>query len=212
MKIMLGRIWDSLKFGETVLLEHSATTPTALGLCHLIKWAKGKEYDVLIDDILDSLYLYKMHMKLSGCGDEILDNVRVIKTGGRLEVGKVIERLSIKEPVIQEQEYRRVFGPLLEETKVVNPVVGFEKLLLLTNSKREIITTLNNILSFVGDERRIAFYFINVDVLESITPRVLPLLEEIATTVVRITKDGRSFRFAVVKSINNEIDGMEIKV
>ncbi|WP_235507174.1 DUF257 domain-containing protein [Thermococcus barophilus] len=38
------------------------------------------------------------------------------------------------------------------------------------------------------------------------------MLEEIATTVVRITKDGRSFRFAVVKSINNEIDGMEIKV
>ncbi|ALM74978.1 DUF257 family protein [Thermococcus barophilus] len=171
MKIMLGRIWDSIKFGETVLLEHSATTPTALGLCHLIKWAKGKEYDVLIDDILDSLYLYKMQMKLSGCGDEILDNVKVIKAGGRLEVGKVIERLSIKEPVIQEREYRRVFDPLLEETKVVNPVVGFEKLLLLADSKREIITTLNNILSFVGDERRIAFYFINVDVLESITPK-----------------------------------------
>ncbi|WP_324736031.1 DUF257 family protein [Thermococcus sp. SY098] len=213
MRWMLGRIWDSLKFGETVLLEHSATTPTALGLCHLIKWAKGKGYDVLVDDILDTLYLYKMQMKLSGCGDELLDDVKVIKEGGRLEVGKVIERLPIKEPVIQEREYRRVFDPLLGGgARVINPVVGVEKLLLLVSSRREVLTILNNILSFVGDERRIAFYFINIDVLEGVTPRVLPLLEEIATTVVRITKDGRSYKFTVAKSINNEIDGVEIKM
>ncbi|WP_457754230.1 DUF257 family protein [Thermococcus sp.] len=95
---------------------------------------------------------------------------------------------------------------------VINPVVGFEKLLFLADSKRDVLTTLNSILLFVGDERRIAFYFINADVLEEVTPRILPLLEEIATTVIKITKNGRDYKFTVVKSINNEIDGVEIKV
>jgi len=113
MMDIIRRIWDSLKFGETVLLEHSATTSPAIGLCHLVKWAKEKGYRVLVDDILDTLYLYKMQMKLAGCDDSILDDVKVIKIGGKLEVGKVLERLSIKEPVIQEQEYRKVFSPLL---------------------------------------------------------------------------------------------------
>jgi len=74
------------------------------------------------------------------------------------------------------------------------------------------MTFVNEILSFVGDERRIALYFINIDVLEGVTPRILPLLEETATTVIRVTKEGRDFTFTVIKSVNNEIDGMEIKM
>ncbi|NJE08768.1 hypothetical protein E3E31_09580 [Thermococcus sp. M39] len=211
MMDIVKRIWDGIKFGETVLVEHPATTPTAIGLCRLVKWAKKKGYDIIIDDILDALYLYKMQMKLSGCGDDILDDVKVIKEGGRLEVGKVVKRLSIKEPVIQEREYRRIFDPLLKG-QVINPVVGFEKLLLLANSKQDILTLVNGVLSFVGDERKISFYFINTDVLEDMTPRILPLLEEVATTVIRVTKEGRDFTLAVIKSVNNEIEGMRIKV
>ncbi len=42
-------------------------------------------------------------------------------------------------------------------------------------------------------------------------PWVLPCLEEIATTVVRVIRKEREFRFSIVKSINNEVEGVEIK-
>ena len=94
---------------------------------------------------------------------------------------------------------------------IVNPALGIEKLFLIFNSRREILTTLNAILSYTGDERRIAFFFVNEELINRSNPWVLPCLEEIATTVVRVIRKEREFRFSIVKSINNEVEGVEIK-
>lgn len=208
----INALLERLKFGETVLLEHNSLTTPARGLYYLVKWAQEKNYQIIIDDVLDTLYLYSIQIKLSGLDPSILDSVNVIKEGGRIEVGNVVKRLPIKEAGIQEKEYAKVFDPLLEQGRIINPVVGTEKLLLLSPSKREILTILNTILSYTGNEKRIAFYFINTDLLEKSNPCVIPMLEEIATTVIKVSKQGRETLFSVVKSVNNEIDGKEIKL
>ncbi|AHF81111.1 DUF257 family protein [Thermococcus paralvinellae] len=207
MKGVIDRIWSSLKFGETVLIEHDPHTSPALGVYHLVKWAKEKGYNVLVDDILDTLYVYKAHLKLAGLDPDILSDVKVIKLGGRLNVGQVVGHLHIKEPIIRESEYRTLLDSLSKE-RVINPVLGFEKLFLLVESERELFELVNSIFSFIDDERRIAFYFINTDLLKK-KSHVLSLLEELATTVVRVTKHGKSFSMKVVRSVNDEIDGVE---
>ncbi|NJE12197.1 DUF257 family protein [Thermococcus sp. LS2] len=210
MKGDVGEIWNSLKFGETVLIEHDSHTSPALWVYYLIKWAKGKGYDVLVDDILDTLYVYRAHLKLAGLDTSILNDVKVIKLGGRLNVGQVVGHLHIKEPVIRESKYRALLDSLPRE-RVINPVLGFEKLFLLVESEREVFELVNSISSFIEDDRRIAFYFINTDLLKKM-PHVLSLLEELASTVVRVTKHGRSFSLKVVKSVNDEIDGVEVSM
>ncbi len=85
-------------------------------------------------------------------------------------------------------------------------------MLSLANSKREMLTTINSILSYTGDERRIALYFVNVDLTEKDAPYILPFLEEIATTVVRVNREGRGLKFSVIKSVNHDIEGIEVKM
>ena len=56
---------NSLKRGETVLVEHPSSYMPYKGLYSLIKWAKSRDYPVVIDDILDTLYIYKVNMELA---------------------------------------------------------------------------------------------------------------------------------------------------
>ena len=207
----LDAIWDSIRFGETVLVEYSSLASPGKGLHHLIRWAKRKGYGVIVDDILDTLYLYKIHMKLVGDDENILDSITVIKEGGKINVGNVIKRFPIEEPSVYEQEYRRIFNSVVRG-KVINPVVGFEKLLFLASSKRDLLSMINITLSFCGNDKRIAFYFVNVNMVKSINPEILPLQEEIATTVIEITKEEIEHRFIALKSVNGGIEGMEIRV
>ncbi|ADT84953.1 DUF257 family protein [Thermococcus barophilus] len=207
----LDEIWDSIKFGETVLVEHSSLASPVKGLYHLIEWAKRKGYGVIVDDILDTLYLYRIHMKLAGYDESILDSITVIKEGGKVNVGSVVKRFPIEEPSVYEQEYGKIFSSVVKG-KVINPVVGFEKLLFLANSKQDLLSMINITLSFCGNDKRIAFYFVNADMAERINPEVMPLLEEVATTVIRIIKEGTSHMFMVLKSVNENMEGMKVRV
>lgn len=79
---------------------------------------------------------------------------------------------------------------------------------MLAESKREVLSTVNGLLSSVGDKRRIAFYFINADLLKTAVSEALPLLEELASTVVRVDMEGKSHKFLIVKSVNKELLGL----
>ncbi|USS40454.1 DUF257 domain-containing protein [Thermococcus aggregans] len=154
--------------------------------------------------------MYKAQLELAGIDTSFLNDVKVVKLGGRLNVGQVVGRIRVEELAIQEHEYRKVFDSLLREREIViNPILGFEKIFSLAESTREVFRIVNDVLSFVGDKRRIAFYFINTDVLERAVPDALPLLEELATTIVEVTTEGKLYRFSVVKSVNNELSGLE---
>ena len=45
-------IWDSLKFGETVLLEHDSLMFPYKELAELITWSKKRGYPLVIEDVL----------------------------------------------------------------------------------------------------------------------------------------------------------------
>jgi len=202
-------VWDNLKPGETVLIEHSSRVEPTLLFYELVDWAREKGYPVLIDDVLDTLYLYKAQLDLAGIDTSFLNDIKVIKFGGRLNVGQVVERLHIKEPTIREHEYRRAFEPLMGGGAIVNPVLGFGKLFALAESTREVLELINEILIFAGNESRIAFYFINTDVLKGAVTNALPWIEELASTIIEVGRDGKLYRFSVVKSVNNKLSGLE---
>ncbi|ACS89585.1 DUF257 family protein [Thermococcus sibiricus] len=208
--IRVRDILDNIQLGETVLIEYSSKVAPILFFSELVDWAKEKGYSAVVDDILDTLYLYKVQLELVGANMSFLNDLKVIKFGGRFNVGQIFGRLHIERPEIREQKYKEFFGPLLEEGKtVVNPVLGFEKIFLLQESKADILNLMNETLSFVGEKPRIALYFINSDVLESTAPEALPLFEELASTILKVDIEGKLYKFSVVKSVNNNLLGLE---
>lgn len=184
----ISTLLEDLKFGESILIEHSSTAPVHILFYELIKWAELNSYPVLIDDFLDSLYLYEKHIKLSGLLTKPIKAAMVIKLGGILEVGNVIGKVSVSESTILQKEYDSVFEKVPHE-RFLNIVVGFDKYLLLLQDKKEFLSSLHDILKYVGNKRRIAFYFINQDLIEVAAPAALPILEEGFTRVVRIGRN-----------------------
>jgi len=204
------RLLDSLKWGETVLLEHDSLTSPAQGLYYIIKWAMERNYPVVVDDFLDTLYLYATHMELAGFNTSILNNVKVIKLGGKLKVGDIVTRLPVNEPEVYEKKYAEVTDSLFKQGKVINPVLGFERLLVLANSNQEILMELNGVLEYIGNEKRIAFYIINEEVIEKSNPYIEFLLREMATTLIKMSKKESRTILSILKSVNNELDGKEM--
>lgn len=206
-------IWEKTKFGETVLLEYNSIGFPSFGLYSLVSWARKNGYMVVVTDILDTLKIYMEHARLSGLDVNVFHDIKVIKLGGRLEVGNVLRRIPISEESVIEKEIAKLLESLFPEGNVVNIVVGVGKLFALySSSVRDTLSLVNFMLSFVGDERRKIFYFLNLDMIEKAEPMILPMFEEFATTVVRVNKRGSVFQFKVLKALNLELDGFEGEV
>ncbi|MCD6144667.1 DUF257 family protein, partial [Thermococcus sp.] len=99
------QLFEGVREGETVLIEYSPIINSAVILHELILWAKENDYQVIIDDTLDTLAIYKNKMDLKGLNSEILNGIKVVKIGGTLDVGGVIGHLALKEPHIRVKEY-----------------------------------------------------------------------------------------------------------
>ncbi len=208
----LDSIWDELRPGETVIIEYSSLLFPAVVFYQALMWASKRNYKIIIDDVLDSLYLYKVHLQLAGLSTDIFDSIEIIKEGGVLPVGRVASHLELKQYGVRKVEYERAYKLIMsrtEEKQIVNLVVGAEKLFLISNV-RENINTLNLILSYMGDKRKITLYFINKDLLEVSGAYLLPLLEELATTVIRIDKRNERYVVSVAKSINSKLEGVGV--
>ena len=207
-------LWDLLKPGETILIEYSARSTPFIVFYSLIQWAKNNDFEILIDDILDTLYAYKVQLSLAGIDLDLFSDVLVIKESGRVEVGRIVGRMGLRDSAIYWSEYNKIMRPIFERAKrlVINIILGIEKLFVLADSKREILNNINNILSWTGNTKRITFYFINTDLVNTLGIGVLPLLEELASTVINVDKNEGRVKLLITKSINNELDGLEINL
>jgi len=193
-------ILEDLKFGETVLVEYSSKAPVYLLFHELIKWSKENNYPVLVDDFLDTLHMYKVQMEIAGIDTSPLKDLNVIKMGGSIKIGNILGKISVTESAVLEGEYDKIFNKLSED-KIINPVLGFDKLFILYNDRKDYLNAIYRMLKYLGNKKRIAFYFINVDLIKSTFPEILPIMEEIATAVISI-EEKDEFRINIRKPLN----------
>ena len=216
---MLGDIirdlWDSLKPGEIVLVERTDVKDQYFGLYHLIRWGLSKGYTILIVDIVDSFHLLKAKAKLAGFDGETLENVNVIKVGGKIKTGNVVAWISdLSEPVILVGKFREAYERFVEENAPVLVVaLGVEKLFATSDMAPKNIHLLLSLLSqYVGNEKRLAVQFIKTSLLDENRQFLVRLLEDVATTVIRVSSMGRMTEFQVVKSIKKDMEGVSLRV
>ncbi|ACS34607.1 DUF257 family protein [Thermococcus gammatolerans] len=209
----MGKIesfFSGLKFGETVLVEYPSNSYPELFLKLLHDYASSRGLHVLVDDILDAYPVLVKGLKSMGLppGETV-----VIKIGGgRLEAGTIISRMEVDKYSIPFGHYMNSINKFREANgRYFNPVVGIHRMVTLF-SEREMLSLLTTISYFVGDDRRVSFYLINEDVIESSKPVFLPLFEEIATTVTEWYLDGDELVLVVHKAANPELLGKEYRV
>ncbi|BAA29954.1 DUF257 family protein [Pyrococcus horikoshii] len=208
----LEDLFEKSKFGELILFEYNSTTPLLFIVYPLIKWAREKGYPLVIFDIFDSLTIYTKQAEMLGIKDKLYEGANIVKIGGRMNLGNIILKISIIEygpfEKTLEDTLEKAYG---ERENVISIVLGTEKIFSFYPFRDQFM--FSNFLALkTGDRRRKAFYFVNVDLLEKISPPMGPLLEEEFTTVVKLTKEDNKIKMKVIKSLNPELDGMELKV
>jgi hypothetical protein len=210
------KIWEGIKPGETVLFERSGEGSIGIGVYHTALWAQEKGMKLMVVDILDAYSTLISKMKLMGMEISGLENVDVIKLGGVNNVGNVRARINdISEPVILSRKFNEAYRAILSdaEGQVLTLAFGLEKLFTALNlSERAIQLIIDQLAKYIGDERRLTIILVNNDTLPEDRKFVLNLLEDMATTVIRTSKMGRMTEFHIVKSLNQEIEGVCLRI
>ena len=207
-------ILDSILPGETVLLEYTPSYIPEFVLKALLDYSKERNISVIIDDNFDALYTIATHARFLGINLD-LEDVAVIKTGGREQVGNVVARVSFHPDAgVYIRNYEEASGRILEDTRhpAIDLVVGIENLFLFTRSPADSYQLILSIQRFLGNKWRKAFYLVNRDILESFPIAALAELERMATTVIEMTPYPDKARLKVKKSVNPHLMGRELDI
>ncbi|ASJ09732.1 hypothetical protein A3L11_02980 [Thermococcus siculi] len=212
---IMQKLWESMKMGEIVLVERTDGGDQYFGFYQLISWAKENGCNIVVVDILDSLHILMAKGKLAGLDVDALGELNVLKLGGTIETGNVIGWIKdISEPVIMAKKFGETYEKLLESmSPLLTVTVGIEKLFIASEiSPQNIRVIISAMARYVGNEKRISMLFLKTDVVGTLQPPVIALLEDIATTVIQVSRKNRTTEFHVTKSVNKEIEGLMIKI
>jgi hypothetical protein len=210
MTLPIYRIWRDTYWGELGMVAFRSTAFPGLVLLTYLEWARENGYNLLVIDVLDALREYTAQLPLLGIDQEKYSEVRVLKVGGRYDIGNVIKRI----PTIEEKTVERELASFLTteyKEKTATAVVGFSKPLALY-SKKEAVSLLDFILGFVGNEERKTFYFVNLDILENALPIVLPMIKAMCTTIVDIIREPGKQGIKVEKALNFDLEGFSAEM
>ncbi|USG99973.1 DUF257 domain-containing protein [Thermococcus argininiproducens] len=177
---------DRTPFGDLVLIEDETSYGSLMTSYLLTRYARERGLKILVDDVLDSLFVVKKHLEFFGIRDDFSD-VLTIKTGGKKNIGKVITRIPLEtEPVVYLSRYESAARAVYSQGKYINLVLGLERLFAFMQSPFEFYTVMNSIQGFLGNKSRKAFYIIDKNVASTFKFNLIPELERIATTVLYI--------------------------
>ncbi|ASJ02204.1 hypothetical protein A3L09_02440 [Thermococcus profundus] len=200
--------------GETVLLEYVPSYIPEFTLKFFIEYCREKGIPLLIDDNFDTLYILKTHLEKLDVEIDLSD-VLVVKTGGRKNVGKVLATVKFHpDPRVYTREYMKAVKPAMAklEGTFINLVVGVEHLFLLSRNLRDRYSIILTIQKFTGAPTRKAFYLVNKEILEDMSPTVLHEIERVATAVMSMEPMPAGAKVKVVKSLNLKDVGKTIPI
>jgi len=208
----LFNFMDAVKLGETVLVEYSSPN-YALDFSTLVlkRYAEKRGYAFVVDDNLDTLSLIREHLRLFGIEDVFSDAI-VIKTGGVVNVGRVVERIKLeREPAIYLKRHENASKKVQTQySKSINVVLGLEKLFAFVDDYLSFYEIISSIERFLGNRNRKAFYLFDTRMGGMLHLNPLPVLENIASTILRVdVREGRLVG-RIHKSPNVEMMGWEV--
>lgn len=179
----ISRIMDSLKMGEIVVLIYEESLIPEFAFLFFVEYASREGMPIIVDDILDSLYVIKQHLEFLGIDTSFFENVTVVKVGGTNKVGNIYKHIPLEGAY--REKYRLAVEELYKErTNILNIVLGIENLFYLSTKPTDVFGVVSELISFLGEKSRIAIYMIDKNIAEIMHVNPLPFFERTASTVV----------------------------
>ncbi|ASJ08562.1 hypothetical protein A3L11_04670 [Thermococcus siculi] len=200
--------------GETVLVEYTTSYIPEFLLRFFVDYSKRTGTALLIDDNFDTLHTIITHAEFMNLTIDLRD-VYVQKTGGRIELGKVVAKVPFhSDPRIYLKNYEETSQRVFKEvpSPTINLVLGLENIFLIVRNPFDVYRILLAIQRFTGNKRRKAFYIVNRKVMESLPVNVLPELERISTTLIELSPYHTGANLRVKKSVNLSLAGKEVNI
>ena len=204
---------DKVKFGEIVLIEYHRSFIPELTTLGLLYYGRTRGLPVIIDDNFDSLHVIQKHLEFVGIDEDFRDAL-VVKTGGKRNVGNVVARVRfVSEPAIYIRNYEEASKAAFSKVdKSINIVLGLERLFSFVSSVSEFYAFVIALQSFLGNEKRKAFYLVNKEIASSIPFNPLPELERVASTVIEAVPTPTRGIFTFKKSTSLDLLGKKIEI
>ncbi|WP_457754321.1 DUF257 family protein [Thermococcus sp.] len=205
------RIMDSLEMGETVLLIYDESLIPEFSFLFFVEYASQKGVPVIVDDILDSLYVIKQHLEFIGVDTTFFENITVIKVGGTNRVGNVRQHIPLEGAY--REKYRLAVREVYKEQKnAINLVLGIENLFYLLTKPSDVMETISELISFLGEKSRIAIFMISRDITEKAPVNPLPFFERIASTIIYTESHPRKAVLRIRKCSSLDLVGKSLIV
>jgi len=208
-----AEIVDSVLPGETVLVEYTTSYIPEFLLRFFLDYTAERDIPLLIDDYFDALHTITTNARRIGLTIDLdQDNVYVLKTGGKFDVGNVVAKVQFDpDSRVYLANYEEASSKAYEKIQppVINLVLGMENSFVCVKSPLDAYQMIIRIQKFTRNKKRKAFYVANEEAMKSLPIKVLGELERISTTVVRLTPSPAGANLKVLKSVNPRLVGME---
>ena len=172
------------------LIENSASLGAEFALHLVMEYSKSRKIPIIVEDIFDTLPVYLTHLELMGVSVEDSD-MRVIKVGGNQEAGNVLARVCFEnDPHIYRRKIDRELEKIIPEGDYIHMVLGLERLLSIQNNAHTIHAILSPIKHKLCSDRGRSVYIVEKPLMENLPFNPLPLLEDVATSVIELVDEG----------------------
>lgn len=196
----MEKLIERITTGGITVIENSSAFGAEFALYFFKEFSEKSGIPLLIEDIFDTFPLCTTHLELMGFSLKT-EGINVIKVGGSQEVGNVIGRIKFEEdPNVYQRKMERELEKLPYK-RYIHIVLGFERALMFQRGVYNIHALLNVIRGKLGDTRSKNVYIIEIPVVRGLEFNPLPLLEDIATSVVHISDEDELVRIRFKKSL-----------
>jgi len=193
----LKELLKSLRTGGVSLVENDSFVGMEIALYTILTYANVQGLKVTVEDMFDTFPVYVKHLEIMGL-DVNLDDVNVIKVGGTRNLGNTILRINPNEdPGVYVRKLERA---LRDRGRHLYLNVGLERYLAFQGSSNSIYSLIQAITSNLGANERFNIYAVDIPILRDLETNPLPLLEEMATSVLLLEGRGDYMRLKLKKS------------
>ncbi len=187
----LDLMFDHVQHGGIEIIENSTPLGVEFALHSIIEYSRHKGIPLIVEDIFDTLAVYLSHLNFMGINFEDSD-IKVIKVSGGQEVGKVLARIRFENnPYVYRKKIDQELDRVIPEGKYIHLVLGLERLISLQNDPHTVRAILSLMKEKLSEERGMSIYIIEKSLVENLPLNPLPLMENVATSVIELTGEKR---------------------
>ncbi|MEO2151124.1 MAG: DUF257 family protein, partial [Thermococcus sp.] len=200
----------------STLIEHTSEEIVGYAFVRFLKEVMERyngSMNIVVTDFVDALPVYLYQAELLGLDVDFVDNISVIKVGGKINVGNVLYKVPIAPYPVYKTRYEDALSKIVEsgEGRIqLNLQLGIEMVMNLFNRK-ELIEQIHDIgRQIIQNKDIVNVVFVNVEAVEKASPEALPLLRVMFPMVLQLTGGGDTF--TVRKSVFPRLRGIRGEV